>query len=312
MTEQIHPHAPREAFRSMLEEDVVRTFHRESRFAADRRVVNVRRMRAVSLVLVGLLMGFTTEFASGQVQDSRERNRLLLVAEAEYSAAALRLRLAEEEAEQVRRMREIGVATTDAIRSAEAQVRLARLRIARLQLNTQEIQASSTPARDELWAPRVGDRDFVSERLKVEAATVQDRLRLLEERLVEVERAHRAGVTVSAAVTDARAQVDDAKMDLQLLGSKLSLRNRFLDERLSSEDVARQLNRVEVTSEVQRVMRARKIAEERVALARDQAALGLASALDVARAEVELMELSLKLRQLELQLQEQRPIRKDG
>jgi outer membrane protein TolC len=257
-------------------------------------------------------MGFTTEFASGQVQDSRERLRLLLVAEAEYSAAALRLRLAEEELAEARRLHQVGVSSTSALRTAEGQLRQAQLRIARLQADREEIQAASAPPRDELWAPRVGDRDFVSERLKFEAAGVQDRIGILEERLLDVERGVRAGVATATALADARAQVEDARLDLQMVATRLNLRESFLKEGTSSETIARQLQRAELTSEIQRALRARQVAEERLSLARRQAATGAASALDVARAEVEMMELSLKLRQLELQLQEQRAIKKDG
>lgn len=312
MSEQMQPHAPRAAFRATLEEEVVRTFHRESRFAADRRALTARRLRALSLVLLGLVMGFTTEYASGQVQDNRERNRLLMVAESEYEAAALRLRLAQEEAEQARRMRDAGVATTDALRNAEMQLRLAQFRIARLKADRDEIQASSASPRDELWAPKVGDRDFVRERLTLDAAGEQERVRMLEERLTEVERGHRAGVVTTTAVSDVRAQLDNARLDLQMVASKLNLRRKFLEEGTSSETIARQLRRTEVTNEIQRVMRQMRVAEERHSLARRQAATGAISALDAARAEVEVMELALRLRQLELQLQEQGPIRRDS
>lgn len=304
MTDHIPTHAPSDAFRATLEAEVVKTFHREARFAADRRVLINRRIRALSLVGLGLVMGFTTEYASGQVQDNRERNRLLLVAESDLEMAKLRLKLAEDEATLFRERANVGAVSPQSVRAAEMELRAARFRVARIQLNLAEIAASSSEPRDELSAPRVGGKDFVSERLRLDAAIAQDRLASAEEELAEVERAVRAGVRPDAALMEVRTQVEDFKAVLAQLALRLRLREQFLAGQLAGDALTREVRRNELMGDLQRVNRAYQVAEARLQTLRRDASVGAVMQLEVKRAEVEVLELAAQLKRLELELSE--------
>lgn len=304
MTDHIPTHAPSDAFRATLEAEVVKTFHREARFAADRRVLINRRIRALSLVGLGLVMGFTTEYASGQVQDNRERNRLLMVAESDLEIAKLRLKLSEDEAALTRERAAVGAVPAQATREAELELRAARFRVARIQLNLAEIAASASEPRDELTAPRVGGRDYVSERLRLDAAITQDRLRNAEEELAETERAVRAGVRPEAVLMEARTQSEDFKAVLAQLALQLRLREQFLAGQLASDAMTREVRRNEVMMDLQRVNRAYQMAQSRLETLRREASVGAVTQLEAKRAEVEVLELAAQLKRLELELSE--------
>jgi hypothetical protein len=312
MTDITGRHAPSAEFRARLEQDVVRASLRETRFHVDRGFMTRRRMRAFSLVFAGLVLGLTTEFASGQVQEGRERSRLVEAYEANRQMAALRLQLEEEELALVRSRHEIGVETRDALAASEARVREMRYRVVRIDLELAEVRASAAPARDELWAPLVSGRDFVSDRLKVDAAGVQERLRAAESTLEERERAHRVGSATTAAVEEARSRMEYVRGELEVLAMKLNLRKQYLEQHLAAEDVEWRLKAFLLQSDMRRLTRAMQHAEERLRLTRDEARVGAVTQLEVKRAEVSLLELQASLRQVQLQLREVEAMRRKG
>ena len=87
-------HVPSPEFRQRLEQDVVKTFRLEGRFGIPHGS-RWRQLRAVSLLLAGLAVGWGTAFARGQAQDAQERTRLLSIAKTEQGLLAARLQLAQ-------------------------------------------------------------------------------------------------------------------------------------------------------------------------------------------------------------------------
>lgn len=311
MNEMTRTHVPSAEFRQMLEAEVVRTLQREAQFTTDRRWLNPRHARGFLILLTGLVMGFTTEFASGQVQDAQERNRLLEAAAETRQLAAMRMQIAEEALRNTQERYNVGVATREALRDAEAEVRDRRTHFMRIELEMAEIRQSAAPPRDDLVAPRIGNRDFVSERLKLEAAMYQDRLSAAEQRFQDAERAHRVGAATAAALGDAQGDVEGSRAALELAGMKLQLRKQFLEEGLAADEVARRAQRYELMIELRRVEQAFNRAMEREKLLRDRARAGAVSELEAKRAEVEVLELQLHLRSLQQQLRQLEAVRKE-
>jgi outer membrane protein TolC len=312
MNESRLTHTPRPEFRAMLEDEVVRAFHREARFAPRRWYVNLRGLRAAAILMAGLVLGFTTEFASGQVQDAQERERLLQAANESRQLMGMRLNLAEEALKQARERYDIGVIPREALLAAEQEVREMQMRFMQVELEIAEIRASSAPPRDELWAPLVNDRDFVSEKIRIEAAMLQTRLRDAERRLEEVRRSHRIGTAEESAVLAAEADVADARRAFELAGLKLQLRKQFFEEKLASDEVERRYQRYELFSEMERAQRQLRLAEQRLEIARNRARAGAGSELEAKRAEVEVLELQLQLRAAQQQLRRLEALRKEG
>lgn len=312
MNEPTMAHVPSAEFRAMLEAEVVRTFRRQSQFAAGPRRLGASSGRGLLLVAIGLVLGVTANFAFAQVQEAQERNRALQAAMENRQLVAMRLDLATEALKAAQDRFDVGVITRDGLSAAESEVRDLRMWMMRANLDIAEIRATAAPPRDELWAPRVGDRDFVSDRLKLEAALYQDRLREMEQRLQRVEGSHRVGAVSPGALADAQAAAEDARHALELAGMKLQLRRQFLEGGLQSDELERRLQRFELLTGMQHTQNALRRAQERETLARERARIGAASQLDVKRAEVEVLELQMKLRSMAMQLQRLPAVKKEG
>jgi hypothetical protein len=85
---------------------------------------------------------------------------------------------------------------------------------------------------------------------------------------------------------------------------KLDLRRRFLDRGLSSDAIARELKRFEMEREIEGTTARLKLAQDRATRAQAGAAQGTVSDLDAARAQLEVLELSARLKLLRASMQE--------
>jgi outer membrane protein TolC len=221
---------------------------------------------------------------------------------AKRQLAALRLELARLGLVVARSRFNTGATGSASLAAAEADVRTAEADVVRLDLDLEEIRVTAAPPRDELWAPLVGSRDFVKERLGVDAIVAQQKLASSQIALAEITRAFQAGVGSSVTNADAQFAAAQARRELDMLAQKLALRKQFLEEHLAPEDVGRRLQLLELTSQIARLQEQLRIAQERVSVAKTQQASGTASTLDVKRAEVDAIEREVELSKLSIQL----------
>jgi outer membrane protein TolC len=297
-------HVPSTEFRAMLEREVVRAFQRESRFANPPGAFVRGRLRVPLILLAGLMLGWGSALVKTQVQSVQERDRLIESATADRRLLEMRLKLAEDALDQARTRFQVGVTSREALIAAEGDVRQLRDAIARLDLDVAETTASSAPVRNELWAPLVGGRDFVLERLKMDLASRQQRLSVSERSFEEAQRAFRVGTGGAGAVASAQADLQIAQRNLALAARSLELRTRFFEERLTPETLARELQRSELEAEAERTRALLRLAETRAALAKERMLTGTASELDFRRAELEVLELGEALKRLKRQMSE--------
>src|SRR5690606_21255236 len=108
--------------------------------------------------------------------------------------ALLQLDLRRRELAAVRAQHEAGIETDMPVALAEVALRTAEQGLAAAQLDLEEVQAAGRPVRRELTAPRVGDRDFVSERWQTELDVIESAAPAHEERVRLTSVRVRAGV----------------------------------------------------------------------------------------------------------------------
>jgi hypothetical protein len=301
-------HVPSVEFRAKLEDDVVRAFRRASQFDDRPPAYGTRRARGLLILLAGIALGSGTQFLAAQAQNAQERNRLIEVASENRRIEIARASLAEEAYRRAKTAFETGVVNRESLISAETDLRRIRQRIERLDLEIAEIRATGAPPRDELWAPPIGGRDFVSERLKSDSALGAEGLSRAEERLRDAERLVRLGLAEPSISGAAEAAALEARQDVALTARKLELRRRFLEERLGADAIARELKRFEMETEIARTAARLRRAEDRAARARSAAASGVASEIDARRAELEVLEQSALLKRLRAALGERSPV----
>jgi hypothetical protein len=219
-------HTPSPEFRAALERDVMAAFRRESLFAVERPRHTVR-WRAAATLLIGLCLGVGTSLASGQVQDARSRQEIAATIEASRQVAVMRLELARNQLDRARRLFETGVITKEALVAAENDLRVTEISVARIELELRESRESAVPPRDELWAPLVGGRDYVQERLLLQAAAVEQKLKAAEVDRLAKEKGVRIGAMNKSVLAEADAELLKAKLEMSAIEEKLELRKQF-------------------------------------------------------------------------------------
>ncbi|HKS05319.1 MAG TPA: hypothetical protein VJR92_03315 [Gemmatimonadaceae bacterium] len=303
MTRLTGSHAPTPEFRAALEQEIVDAFRREEQFASTSKwALRGPRLRTAMAMAAGMLLAVSTQFAAGQVQDARQRDSLAAVLEAKQVLTKLRLELARQDATRAQESFNAGVITRETLQAAQSELRVLEASLARLQLDVEEVRASAVSPRDELWAPLVGSRDFVKERIALDAAVAEAKLRSAESAAAETERQVRVGILTRAAAEEARARVADATSDLELIAERTKLRDEFLREHLAPEEVARRLDRLQMNRALRRAALQLQRAVERLKLVRERRDVGVTAELEVKRAELDALQLQLELERLQRQL----------
>jgi hypothetical protein len=302
MNDFIDTHTPRPEFRAALERDLVSALRRETRFAPYNRIARGARARTLMLIVIGAVLGVGCGYASAQVRESQVRSELLAAAEASLKVASLRLEMAQDRVKRVQRMFEAGVITRRELVNAESELRAMEIVVAQANLDIEEIRASSAPPRQELWAPAVGGRDFVKQRLQLKAARAQQQLTEAEVTIKELDERVRVGALSPVVKQEAMTVLLQAQQEMADVARQLLLRQQFVEQKLDVAAISQQLKVEEVQSTLMLTEAQSKLAEQRAALAKAKMQIGSASELDVKVAEVELLQLRAKIHQLLLEL----------
>jgi len=296
-------HEPTPEFRSFLEAEITRALRREARFDRTVRGAPRRRLRSAAIIVATLALGAAAGAAPAQIQDARQRERLLSAAQAEERLAVLRLEIARAAYEDARRGFEVGLVGRASLAAADAERRAAEASVLRIRLDQEEIRATAAPPRDDIAAPMVGSRDFVSERLRLELPAAQQRLTAAEQEAAEVERRYQVGAVHRLALLDAQAEVARAKRELQRLAGKLDLRQAFLQQGLSVAEVENRLARLELLNDAELARQLHAVAEERLEDLRQRHAVGLVDRIEVMRAEVDVLKRAAELQAISRRLE---------
>jgi hypothetical protein len=305
MTPDIDMHRPTATFRDGLEAEIVRALRREERIAVPGpwrgRLRNLTRLAAA--VLLGVAAGATP----AQVQDARQRDSLLAATQAEARLMALRLQVLREELATGTRRVEAGIIARSSLAATEADMRAAELRLRALQIDMEEIKATSGQPRDDMAAPRIAGRDFVKERLQLEAMAAQRTMAAAEEAMQEARRRQAAGIESPVALQEAQVELEKRLAAAALLAEKLRLRDRFVDSSVAVKEMKLEVRRLELRSALGLAQRQAALAAARLDLVRERASNGVATRADLLRAELDVLERKAEMERIEAQLRALRP-----
>ena len=306
MTGPIHPHEPSPEFRAHLEWQLETAMRRESRLSAP--VTAAGRFRALrsagTAILVGLalVVGGAAGIASERVQDAKTRNQLLENAKAEQQLLKTRYDLAMADLNESRRRFEIGAVGREEVNEAQRRATAAERALTRLSIDIMEIEKTSAPPRDELTAPKVGTTDFVARRIENDLNQAQRNLAAAEEALAKTRQRVEAGVVPNAALLQAQIEQMASLQHLQELRMRRELREKYLQEQLTAEQLTQSMQRGQLTLELDLTRQQMTLARARLESMKSMVETGAVSPLEAKRAEVELLELELKLKRLQQQL----------
>jgi hypothetical protein len=294
---------PDNRFVERLEWQLASEYRRANRLkAAPGKVAVPRRMVVVTLVAGVLLAGVAAIKAADYIRDSWRKGL-------EIARVGTEVQLKKAHLESTREMaaRAETLASSGLIREEESQVlKLGVLKAAldldKSLLNLDEVKASGVAPRDELYAPVLGGRDFVTERLKIQIKDVERDLELLGNRLDRSKQLVELGVVSGEELDRIQAEIAARKTTVDETRKRIDLRKRYVAGEVTAQEVeigdrmaVAEKNLHQAQTKVDSLMKQmeRSEAQEAVGLVSPRETSQLRYALDAAQAELKLAALEV-------------------
>jgi len=229
---------PDKQFVDRLEWQLASEFRRAGRLRpAAGRVAVPRGVVAAALVAGVLLTGVAATKAADLIKDSWRKKIELARVETDVKLKEARLASLREAAGAAEARVAAGLIDQEEYLSLKLAGDSAALELKRSVLGREEVKASGEMPRDELYAPIVDGRDFVSERLKVESEIQGLGLKASERRLARVEKLAALGLVPVEELAGVRAEIAARKGQIGKIAERLDLRRRFLAGEMTAQDV---------------------------------------------------------------------------
>jgi len=304
MSRELGVHEPSPEFRAHLEWEISRGFRGRARQPSPATGhERWHHLGTIALVVAALATGFAGSVLRAQVQDTRRRQVLLAAEQADERLAAQRLQIAQAMMADAQRRFDAGIVGKEELQRAQAELEAMESNLARVRLNLEEISETAEPPRDDLTAPTVDDRDYVTARLELELRAAQQRLSAAELAAAEVDKRHRLGIVEEGAALTARNEEAQARAELELLIGKSELRQQYLQQSIQPAEVNRQLRRLELTEQLKTAQERQQLAEARLKTMNERRQAGIVQQVDVLRAQLELSEVRAQLEKIRANLQ---------
>ena len=292
----------RPEFRAHLEWQIESALRRESRFV-EPVARRVSKLGAALVLLAAMASGAGAVAASQELQDAKERTALLDAVKADLDVARLRLELARTAYQNEQRRVEVGVVSRESLRAAEAELKAMEALVKKLTIDADEVRLTAKAPRNDVQAPIVEKRDFVSDRLSIDLLSAQAALVAAEQGMQDTKRRFDVGIASRVAMLQAEMEIAQTRARLKELQDTLDLRRRAAAGEVKPEDVASQQRRLELNAQLARVESDLTVARARIEEVRRQSQVGQATELDVKRAEIELLERQAELQRLRQEIE---------
>ena len=228
---------PDRQFVDKLEWQLATEYRRINRRRSPNRVSVPRPIVAFALAAGVLLTGVAAIKAADYVHDAWRKKIEVARAETEVLLQQARLDSGREMAERTKALAAKGLVRQEEYQHLKIGQERAVLDLERSRLNLEEVKRSGGAPRDELYAPFVGGRDFVSERLALESRKVELDIELLAEQLKRLEDLHEKALVGAEEPEAVEKEIASRKARIDEIGQRLELRKRFLDAKISAREV---------------------------------------------------------------------------
>ena len=299
------PHTPRDGFVERLEWQISSELRRRHRTgpATWLPASPVKAAAVIAfLVIVSMAAGGAAVAAAVQAQSKERRDLVVSGYEQRVQLAQARVSAALREVDRVDRQVAVGLEPPVTLQDSRLRLAEAQGMLKTSELELQEARTTGQEAQDQISAPLVSGRDFVSERLQT--SLLAPELGLANARVVAQAMRRRMDVGL-ATVTDmaeAEARVLELEAAVASIQRKLAIRRQFVTGQITAPQA--DLRVIESEAE-QRV----KALEPRIALARKHVAdaerrfqVGVANHVDLAEAKLRLSTLEADLAKAQLDL----------
>jgi len=229
---------PDDRFVERLEWQLSSEYRRTNRLkSAPGKIAVSRRMAGVAAI-VGLVMtGLTALNAAAYLKDSWRKKIEIARIETEVKLKQAHLASTKEMAARTDQRFSLGVVGDEENQMIKLAVEKSDSDLKTALVNLDEVRASGEIPRNELYAPVVGGRDFVSERLEIEKKQTERGLKPLESRLNRSRQRVELGVIPKDQLDQIEAEMAGEKTTIDGIQKRLDLRKRFVTGTITAEEV---------------------------------------------------------------------------
>jgi hypothetical protein len=229
-------HQPNPEFVNQLEWQIRSSLRRRDRFSSP--VASKRRdkMKLVAMILISAFFGAGAAVATEEVQESRAQEILLTRLQGQYRIAEIQLQIAQTHLQEVQERVGQGLMQEEVLLGAELMVREGEHHLNLLALNEEEVRASGQAPQDEISAPLIGGKDFVSERLELESSIQRLHLSIYQSSLVRIEDRIESGLVPEEEMAQARRGMEEFQLQLDGIQKRLDLRARYLRGEITAQE----------------------------------------------------------------------------
>ncbi len=299
-------HEPTPEFVSRLEWQVRSTLSRRDRFSMPTRRPTQQVVKMAALILISVFCGAPGVATADQVQESRARAILLQQIDLETQLTGAQLQLVRTRLEEVEGLFENDLVNEETVNATKNEVRMVELRYARFQLDREEISLTGREPQQNISAPLVGNRDFVTERFDLDLAEATGILTLAETKSATLHRQVEKGL-LSATSTTLRlwdVQVRQAQQRVHYRNILQDLRARFLEGELTAEEAEYRARFAEAESSLNNL--SLEVARENLSRAEELFEQGAIRESEVYEARLELLQRELRMQQVMLRIEQLR------
>jgi hypothetical protein len=225
-------------FVERLEWQLASEYRRTSRLKSSGKIAISRRAVALTIVVGALMTGVAMIKAAEYIKDSWRKKIEIARAETDVQLKRAHLDLKRELASKAETQVSNGLIPQEEYLVMKHAAERSALDLEKSLLNLEEVKASGEVPRNELYAPVVGGRDFVSERLKLDQKAIEWNVQLLrgryEQRLnLKVEK----GLVPGDQMDEFQATIAAREKMIDEIQNRIDLRKHFVAGDITAREV---------------------------------------------------------------------------
>ena len=296
-------HEPTNDFVDRLERRVGQETRRRNRLAdVPRRPWWLSAKAVAASMLISMAIGGAVVAAAYEVQESGRRDQIAAPYAQRLDLAKRKLDVVAGELASAERRFSVGMVTEAEVLEAGLAVADARAQIQIIELQLAEVQITGKDYRDELSAPLVSGRDFVTQRL-VAASTVPEQALAHAKKLADqVQRRVEIGTSAPIDLEVVRTRITELTMTMSAFQRKLDIRKQFLAGRMDRTETELRVLEAEADQQVNTLQPKLNLAQQEAAQLASRFETGTVNQEAVALAKLRALELELAMSKAKLDL----------
>ena len=229
---------PDNQFVDRLEWQLSSEFRRANRLKTSSGKIAVsRRIVAIDITIGVLMTGVAVTKAADYIKDSWQKKIEMARVETEVELKKVQLESIREIASYIKARVSNGLIREDEYQAMKIAVKKAELDFKKSQLNLEEVQMSGEIPRNELYAPLVGGRDFVSERLELDKMEIELEIYLISRHLKRIKKLTEEGLIQDHELDQVMTVIANQEAHLDKIQQRLDLRSSFLEGEITAREV---------------------------------------------------------------------------